>query len=167
MSPASDEELLARQSALQEEVREVLAGLDLAAPARESLVPATSGHWPQGLHAAARPHQAHGRPIGRARCGRSILAVLCTGHSDNNEGAGPAGGGLRCLCRSQRMVVHAAAGYLAPLAGCRLAACLHGLCLGVIDREGPTVIILDSNRGALMVWLKPMREGLPGDCPRR
>jgi hypothetical protein len=31
MSPASDEELLARQSALQEEVREVLAGLDLAA----------------------------------------------------------------------------------------------------------------------------------------
>jgi hypothetical protein len=31
MSPASDEDLLARQSALQDEAREVLAGLDLAA----------------------------------------------------------------------------------------------------------------------------------------
>jgi hypothetical protein len=30
-SPASDEELLARQSALQDEARQVLAGLDLAA----------------------------------------------------------------------------------------------------------------------------------------
>jgi hypothetical protein len=31
MSPASDEDLLARQSALQDEAQEVLAGLDLAA----------------------------------------------------------------------------------------------------------------------------------------
>ena len=31
MSPAADEDLLARQSALQQEAREVLAGLDLAA----------------------------------------------------------------------------------------------------------------------------------------
>src|SRR5258708_39164612 len=31
MSPASDEDLLARQSALQDAAREVLAGLDLAA----------------------------------------------------------------------------------------------------------------------------------------
>ena len=31
MSPAPDEDLLARQSALQDEAREVLAGLDLAA----------------------------------------------------------------------------------------------------------------------------------------
>jgi hypothetical protein len=31
MSPAADEDLLARQSALQQQAREVLAGLDLAA----------------------------------------------------------------------------------------------------------------------------------------
>ena len=31
MSPASDEDLLARQSVLQDEAREVLAGLDLTA----------------------------------------------------------------------------------------------------------------------------------------
>ena len=35
MSQASDEELLARQSALQEEAREVLAELDLAALAAD------------------------------------------------------------------------------------------------------------------------------------
>jgi hypothetical protein len=28
--------------------------------------------------------------------------------------------------------------------------------------SGTTVIILDSNHGALIVWLKPMREDCPG-----
>src|SRR6266487_87997 len=33
---------------------------------------------------------------------------------------------------------------------------------GTPGPSSTTVIILDSNHGALIVWLKPMREGLPG-----
>ena len=49
MSPASDEQLLARQSALQAEAREVLAGLDLAALTAGIGPPLVTGSFVSGL----------------------------------------------------------------------------------------------------------------------
>jgi hypothetical protein len=49
MSPASDEDLLARQSALQAEAREVLAGLDLAALAADVGPLLVTGSFVSGL----------------------------------------------------------------------------------------------------------------------
>jgi hypothetical protein len=49
MSPASDEDLLARQSALQDEAREMLAELDLAALVADAGPPLVTGSFVSGL----------------------------------------------------------------------------------------------------------------------
>jgi hypothetical protein len=49
ISPASDDELLARQAALQDEAREVIAGLDLAALAGEAGPLLVTGSFVSGL----------------------------------------------------------------------------------------------------------------------
>ena len=62
MSPASDEELLARQSALQAEAREVLAGLDLAA-----------------LVAGIGPLLVTGSFVSGLMCWRELDVMICAG----------------------------------------------------------------------------------------
>jgi hypothetical protein len=49
ISPASDDELLARQAALQDEAREVIAGLDLAALAGDAGPLLVTGSFVSGL----------------------------------------------------------------------------------------------------------------------
>jgi hypothetical protein len=54
MSPAADEDLLARQSALQQQAREVLAGLDLAALVAGAGPLLVTGSFVSGLIAGPR-----------------------------------------------------------------------------------------------------------------
>jgi len=49
ISPASDDELLARQAALQDEAREVIAGLDLAALVGDAGPLLVTGSFVSGL----------------------------------------------------------------------------------------------------------------------
>jgi hypothetical protein len=74
MSPPSDEDLLARQSALQDEARQVLAGLDLAAVVADAGPLLVTGSFVPGLMCWPEVDvMAH---VGSGFCPRDVMRLL-------------------------------------------------------------------------------------------